>query len=128
MAYVCQNIHRNLKPTEDAIICNIFNASSGVTPPLHKHSAHSPVNEKREGPTCSLRILLQPEHFMCIRKRSLLECCRFNFSHCTLRRTTNSNSTFIKTNRPPPPPPNPPSYIALKKCLSIFVYHCANQR
>lgn len=33
---------------------------------------------KREGPTRSLQILIQPEHFLCIPKQSSVECCRFN--------------------------------------------------
>lgn len=91
---------------------------------------------KREGPTCSLQILIQPEHFMCIRKQSLLECCRFNslialwevqqihiphsWSPTAPPHSSPSPPTFIFTK-------NPPSYTVLKKCLSVFVYLCANQ-
>lgn len=83
---------------------------------------------KREGPTCSLQILIQPEHFMCIRKQSLVECCRFN-SLIALWEVRQIQIPHSWSPTAPPPPTSPKTLRATLRLRNVYLSLCifANQ-
>lgn len=84
---------------------------------------------KREGPTCSLQILIQPEHFVCILKQSRAECCRFNSLIALWEVRQIQIPDFVKLNLPTPNSHHLPIPCELHlECFSVRVYLCANQK